>query len=567
MKTIGIGEVAKILGVKPYIIRYWESELPLLAPRKSPSGRRQYSSREVELLMRFKSLLYGRKFTIEGAKKKLWEELGGDVPDVRLKISEIRGQMIDLLVRLQGRKGNELTEREGIEKFTALGQGRLFAHWEARPQEMKRRLLEDLDSLDTGILESLRSRIAREPPPTGRIRQASFITMEESRNDPAARRIGEELIRGGKTAFLTVAGGQGSRLGFDGPKGMFPVTPIRKLTLFAVFAEKLRAARGRFGAEIPGLIMTSPQNEDATREYFEREAYFGLGRDSVRFFIQGTLPSLSPEGELLLGRDGGLFFNPNGHGGTLEALRASGILEETAERGIEELFYFQIDNPLVAVPDPVFLGFHRRAGSRISTKVIRKAFPEEKLGTIGILADGKPVVIEYSDLPPELMYEKALDGSLSFSHGSIAIHLIKATFISAGGLDLPLHTARKKAMTLNPTPEGTEIVEREAVKFEMFVFDAIPRAEQALFFETDRAEEFAPVKNKQGIDSVETCIRGQIEKFAGWLSGCGIRVPRDASGRPLHAVEIGPLYAFDRESLAEKRSGLPSEIDHDILLA
>ena len=566
MKTMGIGEVAKLLGVKPYIIRYWESELPLLAPRKSPSGRRQYTPHDVELLMRFKNLLYGRKFTVEGAKKQIWEELGGPVPDTRAKISEIRAEMIDLLVRLQGRKESEMTERECIEKFTALGHGRLFTHWEPRPPEMKRRLMEDLGALDTSILESLHSRLEETPQYPESVRPAPFASLYESRRDADAIRIGEELIRGGRTAFLTVAGGQGSRLGFDGPKGMFPISPIRRLTLFALFAEKLRAARVLYKAEIPWLIMASPQNEDSTREYFEKEGYFDLGRDSVRFFTQGTLPSLSAEGELLLDGEGGLFFNPNGHGGTLEALRSSGLLEEMEERGVEELFYFQIDNPLVIVPDPIFLGFHRRAESQISTKVIRKAFPEDKLGTIATLPSGKPTVIEYSDLPQELMHEKTPDGDLKFSHGSIAIHLLNVDYVSSRPLALPFHTARKKVRTLNPTPDGTEIVEREAVKFEMFIFDAIPQAERFLFFETDRAEEFSPVKNKEGVDSVETCIRGQTEKFAGWLSACGLRMPRDDKGRPRYAVEISPLFAADRASLIKRRAELPQEIDHDILL-
>ncbi len=566
MKGMGIGEVAKLLGVKPYIIRYWESELPLLAPRKSQSGRRTYAAREVELLMKFKNLLYDRKFTLEGAKARLWEELGGTAPDAQVKISEIRGEMIGLLARLQGRKEAEMTESECLKKFADLGQGRLFEHWDARPPEMKRRLMEDLNGLDAAVLEKLLRRLGEQPQHAVGIRPAPFIPLERSREDAEAVRMGEDLIRAGKTAFLTVAGGQGSRLGFDGPKGMFPVTPIRRLSLFALFAENLAAARERYGARIPWLIMTSTQNEQATRGYFARENHFGLGRDSIRFFIQGALPSLSPEGGLLLAEDGGLFYNPNGHGGTLEALRSSGILEEMQDGGVEELFYFQVDNPLVTVPDPLFLGVHRRAGSDMSSKVVRKAFAEDKLGTIAVLSGGRCAVIEYSDLPEGVMREKGPDGGLLHSHGSIAVHLINAGFIARGGFELPLHIARKKVRALNPVPAGTEIVEREAVKFEMFIFDAIPNARAPVFFETDRAEEFSPVKNKTGVDSVETCVRGQIEKYAGWLSECGLSMPRDMEGRPAHAVEIGARFAPDRAALKGRRDSLPAAIDHDILL-
>jgi UDP-N-acetylglucosamine/UDP-N-acetylgalactosamine diphosphorylase len=567
MKTYSIGEVARLLGVKPYIIRYWESELPLLAPRKSPSGRRAYSSGEVRLLLRFKHLLYGRKFTVEGAKRRMWEELGGSIPEAHLKIAQIREELIDLLMLVQGRKGGEMTESKLIEKLTALGQGHLFARWDSRPPEMKRRLLEDLELLDITVVETLKLKLTgKEVVQTGGIQPAPYVRRAEAHSDAQARALGEELVRRGATALLTVAGGQGSRLGFDGPKGMFPISPIRSLTLFAIFAEKLSAARRRYGCQIPWYIMTSPQNHDATRAYFEDQDYFGLGRDSIRFFTQGLLPSLSPSGGMLMATDGGLLFNPNGHGGVIEALRSSGLLDEVKVKGVEELFYFQIDNPLVTVPDPVFLGLHRRAGSQISSKVIEKAFAEEKLGTIAIL-DGKPAVIEYSDLKPELMHARDPEGRLVFPQGSIAIHILNVAYLASGRLQLPYHLARKKVSALNPDAGTAETEEREAIKFEMFIFDAIPLADRTLFLETDRDEEFSPLKNREGVDSIETCRDGQTKKFARWLETIGVDVPRTEQGRSRFSVEISPLFALDREELASKRSALKKRIDGDLLLA
>jgi UDP-N-acetylglucosamine/UDP-N-acetylgalactosamine diphosphorylase len=312
--------------------------------------------------------------------------------------------------------------------------------------------------------------------------------------------------------------------------------------------------------------MTGPQNHAATEDYFESEKWFGLGRDTIHLFMQGSLPSFSPDGRLLMAPDGGLFFNPNGHGGVIEALSRSGHLATISEQRVQHLFYFQVDNPLVRVPDPVFLGFHCRARSKISAKVIEKAYPEEKLGIIAT-SGGTPLVIEYSDLDETQMNARGPDGKLYYGQGSIAIHILDVSFLESPGLHLPYHMARKKAKTLNPTAEGAEILEREAVKMEMFVFDAIPLADRALFFETDRAEEFAPLKNREGQDSIESCLQGQREQAARWLTGVGVEVPRDAEGRPRHAVEISPLFALDPQVLAARRGILKDRIDEDTVLA
>jgi UDP-N-acetylglucosamine/UDP-N-acetylgalactosamine diphosphorylase len=576
MRAWSIGEVARLLGVKPHVLRYWESELPLLSPKKGLSGRREYSANEVRLLMRFRHLLYDRKFTIEGAKRRMWEELGAGDPDISARFARIRSDLIEALMTARRGStvphgGEPMAHSDVRDRMEKIGQEHLFAFWEKRPESMRQRLLDDLSSLNLATVQELRRIIAEQgsagvSTPKIELAPAPYVPLSESRADTAAREAGEEEIRRGRTAFLTVAGGQGSRLGFEGPKGMFPVTPLRKLTLFALFAEKLLAARRWYGADIPWLIMTGPQNHQATEEYFESEKWFGLGRDTVHLFMQGSLPSFSPEGRLLMAPDGGLFFNPKGHGGVIEALRQSGSLAAMREQRVEHLFYFQVDNPLVRVPDPVFLGFHCRARSRISAKVVEKAYPEEKLGII-VTADGRPSVIEYSDLDEARMRARGPDGRLFYGQGSIAIHILDVPFLESPGLHLPWHMARKNAKTLNPTAEGTEIQERDAVKMEMFVFDAIPLADRALFFETDRAEEFAPLKNREGQDSIASCLQGQLEQAARWLSGVGVEVPRDEQGRPRHAIEISPLFALDPRVLATRRGILKDRIDEDTVLA
>ena len=583
MRAWSIGEVARLLGVKPHVLRYWESELPLLSPKKGLTGRREYSANEVRLLMRFRHLLYDQQFTIEGAKKRMWEELGAADPDISARFARIRSDLIEALMTARRgssapHEGEAMSHSDIRDRIEELGQEHLFAFWEKRPEAMQQRLVEDISSLDLAVVRELRQLVAASAaaPTAGSgsagaadaeadLAPAPYVPLAESSGDAAARAAGEEEIRRGRTAFLTVAGGQGSRLGFEGPKGMFPVTPLRKLTLFALFAEKLLAARRWYGADIPWLIMTGPQNHAATEEYFASQDWFGLGRDSVHLFAQAVLPSFSPDGRLLMAPDGGLFVNPNGHGGVIEALRRSGSLAAMREQRVQHLFYFQVDNPLVRVPDPVFLGFHCRARSRISAKVVEKAYPGEKLGVI-VTSGGKPRVIEYSDLDETRMNARGPDGKLYYGQGSIAIHILDVPFLESPDLSMPWHMARKKAKTLNPTPEGTEILERDAVKMEMFVFDAIPLADRSLFFETDRAEEFAPLKNREGQDSIASCLQGQLEQAARWLSGVGVEVPRDAEGRPRHAVEISPLFALDPQVLAARRGILKDRIDEDTVL-
>ncbi|MBA7702731.1 hypothetical protein ES703_111501 [subsurface metagenome] len=202
----------------------------------------------------------------------------------------------------------------------------------------------------------------------------------------------------------------------------------------------------------------------------------------------------------------------------------------------------------------------------MSSKVIEKAYPEEKLGTVALVG-GKPGIIEYSDLGEGYMYARDKKGEFLFFHGSIAIHILNVAFMSKAGLNLPFHKARKKICSLEPGPGGGRMVERETIKFEMFIFDAIPQAKNTLFFETTREEEFAPLKNKTGPDSIETCMQGLIEKYAGWLEQCGVKVPRNDGGRSVYRIEISPHFAMDVETLKNRLGSSVNKISEDTLLA
>ena len=199
-----------------------------------------------------------------------------------------------------------------------------------------------------------------------------------------------------------MAGGQGSRLGFEHPKGMYAIGPVTGKSLFQIHAEKVLALRHRYGRPVPLLVMTSHTNDAETRAFFQEHGNFGLPDDELIFFTQGTMPAVDlATGKLLMESRGRLFTSPNGHGGTLTALADRGLLDQLGSRGIRHIFYFQVDNPLVKVADPVFLGHHLAARAEVSSKIVPKRGPDDKVGNL-VLVDGRQAMIEYSDLPAEM---------------------------------------------------------------------------------------------------------------------------------------------------------------------
>jgi UDP-N-acetylglucosamine/UDP-N-acetylgalactosamine diphosphorylase len=237
-------------------------------------------------------------------------------------------------------------------------------------------------------------------------------------------------------------------------------------------------------------------------------------------------------------------------------MRKSGALKNMAERGVEVISYFQVDNPLVDCIDPVFIGLHSLAGAEMSAKALPKRDPMEKLGNFCV-SDGDVHVIEYSDMPEDLACKTTDDGRLKFSAGSIAIHIISREFVErlteGGRCKLPWHRADKKVPYIDPeTGEQVQPEDPNAVKLEMFVFDAMPLAEETVIYETKREEEFSPIKNAEGQDSPATSLHDQVRMWANWLEEAGVSVPRDADGQIAAAIEISPLFADSAEALAAK---------------
>ena len=371
--------------------------------------------------------------------------------------------------------------------------------------------------------------------------------------------VGEAALSQGEVGVVIVAGGSGTRLGFDGPKGTYPIAPVSGKTLFQIHAEKVVALSRRYGRTIPLFIMTSPENYAATSKFFADHHNFGLGH--VRFFVQGQMPAVDrASGQILLASKDHVALSPDGHGGTLYALAAHGAgptpscLREMDDLGVRTLFYFQVDNPMVRIADPAFLGLHRQADAEMSFKVIEKLAPDEKVGVV-VESHGRPRVIEYSDLPAELAELRDSDGGLRLWAGSIAVHILERTFIErlvSGSTRLPFHRAIKKVSFVGP--DGTMIKPDapNAVKFERFIFDALPLAERSALVECDRSVEFEPLKNATGPDSPTTVRQRMSDQFADWLEAAGAKVARGIDGSVPFGIEISPLYALDAGELKTK---------------
>ncbi len=391
------------------------------------------------------------------------------------------------------------------------------------------------------------------------------------------RRVGRELISAGKVAAFVVAGGQGSRLGYEGPKGCFPAGAVSGKPLFAIFADALLGAQDRYGVAIPWYVMTSPLNHAQTIAFFERSEYFGLQRENVMFFQQGVMPTMDiRSGKVLLASKGDLATNPDGHGGSLRALWQSRAIDDMNRRGVEIISYFQVDNPIVNIIDPVFLGLHASApdsSGEMSSKMVAKRDAAERVGVFCSHGagpkQGRVEVIEYSDLPAELSEERNADGSLRYCAGSIAVHAIGVGFVeqlnrsaAGGGFALPFHRAEKKVACVDhATGASVQPAANNAVKLEAFVFDALPLCERSIVLEADRVEEFAPIKNASGSDSAASSARLQTERAARWLESLGVAVPRTDSAEPDCTLEVSPRTAT---TAAELRSAMGQKLPRAI---
>jgi UDP-N-acetylglucosamine/UDP-N-acetylgalactosamine diphosphorylase len=450
-------------------------------------------------------------------------------------------------------------------RLTPLGQAGVFRFADSLDAAGKAKLAAQLSALNLDALPRLIEENVRQKPHfplPAEIKPVKAYphrpTQELKDLYAKAEARGRELLRLGKVGAFLVAGGQGTRLGYDGPKGEYPVTPIKNKPLFQVFAEQLLAHSRDAGKPIPWYVMTSEVNDAPTREFFKKHHFFNYNPSNIFFFQQGMLPAFDMvSGEMLLAEKDSLALSPDGHGGSLRALDKSGALADMKNRGVEHLSYFQVDNPLVHCIDPLFIGLHDLTGSEMSSKTIAKAHALEKVGNF-VMGDGVLQVIEYSDLPDALARQVGPDHRPLFNAGSIAIHALRVSFVErlnhGGELKLPWHRAEKKVPYINDKGVPVKPDKPNAVKLEQFVFDAIPLAKNAIVYTTRREEEFSPVKNAQGDDSPATCRRDQVRRAAEWLEVAGVEVIREHS-EPASVLEISPLFATSAAQLRERKLG------------
>ncbi len=461
-------------------------------------------------------------------------------------------------------------------QITDRSQGHVFRFWDQLDDEQRKGLLEELDALDLDEVDRLAkehlgqeeeaSMPYLEPAPYIRLPRTE-AELEEHRE---AQRVGEAALREGRVAAAVVAGGQGTRLGYDGPKGCYPIGPVSGKSLFQLFAEKILAARRRYEAPVSWYVMTSRDNDAVTREFFEANRFFGLPPEDVFFFQQGQMPALDAKGRLLMSSPHTLAMSPDGHGGIIRALKRRGALDDMARRGVKYISHFQVDNVLVPPVDPLFVGFHIERSSQMSSRMVKKRSPEERVGHF-CLVDGKLQVVEYSDMPGELAEKRRPNGELVFDAGNIAVHVYDVEFVdqlNQRGYELPFHRAWKKVPYVNELSHRIRPGHPNANKFEMFVFDALPAAERTIVLEAAREEIFSPVKNARGEDSVPSARDDLMRQAARWARAAGVDIDVDETGRPRHKLEVSPLFALDPAMFAQSAAerGI-TRIDRDTYLA
>ncbi len=455
-----------------------------------------------------------------------------------------------------------------LHSLRAYGQEHLLRFWPELNDAQRGELRRDIAAVDFEFLVRLRreaaatSVVSRDEdirPLPGRTWQALELGERA-----AAANAGMRCLREGKAAACVVAGGQGTRLGLDGPKGTLDIGLPSGKSLFQLQAERLLSLSRRSGRPIPWYVMTSRANHDDTVAFFTTQQFFGIARDLIFFFPQGELPIIDEQGKILLAEKHRLAMGPNGNGGCFTALQQSGALEDMRRRGVEWLFLYGVDNALIRVCDPHLLGFAAASDLPIASKAVAKASAQEPVGVF-CLRDGRPAVLEYSEIPPELREARDAQGGLVFRSANIATHLFRTDFLAAqASRPLPFHLARKKISAVDAEGRVQKPDAPNACKFEMFLFDLFPRAPGMALLEVERNEEFAPVKNHSATsetDNPRTARALILGLHRNWAQAAGFRDAELAGWE----VEVSPLTSYAGERLT--RSAFHRDAERPVLWA
>jgi len=432
--------------------------------------------------------------------------------------------------------------------LSAHGQEHALTWFDEISVERQQRLLEQIATLDLPWLQrTFSTQIAGVQPQD----IAPYREVIRPARDPdrgAALEAGEAALRAGRVGTLLVAGGQGTRLGFDGPKGAFPIGAVSHRTLYQIHAERLLALGRRYGTIPPLYLMTSDANHDATCAQFAEHDSYGLPTDRALIFQQGLAPAVDETGRLLLGAKDHVVMTPNGNGGLFAAMRDGGAFAHMRDNGVDVISYIQVDNPLALSCDPLFVGYHLHRESHFSCKAIDKVGPQEKVGCYALVR-GRLRIVEYTELPAELAEQRDDEGELLYGQSNPGLFVWSREFCEAQAAreDLPFHKAHKKIPHIDANGKLVKPTEPCGYKFESFAMDTLPDAPRSLVMWCNRDAEFAPVKNATGTDSPESARRLMSRLYAGWIQQIGgTIVEQDAQ------IEINPLHSLDAAELGSK---------------
>ena len=377
-------------------------------------------------------------------------------------------------------------------------------------EERKEKLIKQILNLDFKKLNDL-YKTTKEKPQILDKKIEHIRYVDEAKITKENRKIyidlGEEVIKNNQYAVVTMAGGQGTRLGHKGPKGTFKidVEPEAKY-LFQILSENLEKANKKYNVVLPWYIMTSTENNKETIKFFEEHKYFGYPKEKVKFFVQGNLPLIFTNGDLVIDKDYSIKEAADGNGCIYKAMRESGIIEEMKQNNIKWIFIGAVDNVLLNMVDPVLIGLTIFEKNQVASKSIAKNSPKEKVGVF-CKANGVPSVIEYSELPEDMAKQIDEEGELLFGEAHIMCNLFSIEALDKiSKVNLPYHVANKKTNYMNEEEEFVEVVEPNAYKFEAFIFDAFNLFDNISILRGKREENFAPVKNKSGNDSPKTAV-------------------------------------------------------------
>ena len=393
---------------------------------------------------------------------------------------------------------------EAKKKLEEYGQSHVLKYYDELSDGEKADLLQQIEDTDFAVLANCKNLGKSE----GRGKFAPLAAMQvseiEKRKDEFSK-IGVEAIKSGKVAAVLLAGGMGTRLGSDNPKGMYDIGLTKHVYIFQRIIENLQdTVKAADGAYIHLFIMTSEKNNDATVNFLKEHNYFGYPEDKVTFFKQDMAPASDYEGKVYMEGKGRISTSPNGNAGWYSSMLKAGLRDVILAEGIEWIDIFAVDNVLQRIADPCFVGATLNAGVDCGAKVVRKNAPDEKVGVM-CLEDGKPSIVEYYELSQEMMDAKDANGDPAYNYGVILNYLFNEKALNEiAKKTLPLHVVEKKIPYIDENAELVKPEKPNGCKFEQLVLDMIHMLDSCLPYEVVREKEFAPIKNKEGVDSVES---------------------------------------------------------------